>query len=615
LSLVVSLFTRLMLAMVALVVLTASIDGLLTTWNLDGIGSSNGVRGTIVLASSIAVLLAVALAFLLERTLTGPIAEMTRAVEAFERGEPMHMPTGATGDLGLLAKAFQRMGADVREKTAALAKETVERQRIFETSLDLILITDRQGRYLQVSPSSLVILGYEAQEMIGRSAIDFVYRDDLDPIRQQMRLARRGYQIRNFQTRYLHRDGRLVTLVWSGVWSEPEKRYFFIGRDMTEQELMEEKFRLAVEASPSGMLMTDAAGRIIMANAETEKLFGYGRDELLGQPIEMLLPQRLREGHRAQRAMFSMAPAVRLLASRDLMGQRKDGTEFPVEVGLNPIQTQDGPVVLSVVVDVTERKRIDRLKSEFVATVSHELRTPLTSIAGSLRLLESGAIGGLTDPVDRLVRIAFDNSLRLTRLVDDILDIQKLEAGKVSFHLRRTDVKALVMQAIEANTAYADTFNVKVRLDEDADDAAVDADPDRLMQVLMNLLSNAVKFSPDGEEVSVAIRGGEDRVQIAVRDRGDGIPEEFRSCIFEKFAQADGTDARRRGGSGLGLSIVRQIVTRLGGTICYEAAPGGGTIFIVDLPLWQDIAEDDAGPTPSPSDASDAGQQRPGAAA
>ena len=578
------------------------------------LAASRGVRGATALAGIVAVLLAIVLAILLTRSLAKPIVQMTRAVEAFGRGEPMQMPTSATGEIGLLANAFQRMGVDVREKTAALAKETAERQRIFETSLDLILITDPQGRYLQVSPSSTVILGYETSEMIGRSAADFVYRDDLEPIRQQMRLARRGYQIRNFPTRYLHRDGRIVTLVWSGVWSKPEQRYFFIGRDMTEHELMEEKFRLAVEASPSGMFMTDAEGRIMMVNAEAEKLFGYERDDLLGQPIEMLLPHHLRDAHQGHRKTFSTAPAVRFLGSRDLFGRRKDGSEFPVEVGLNPIQTQDGLVVLSVVVDVTERKRIDRLKSEFVATVSHELRTPLTSIAGSLKLLESGAIGQLPGPVERLVGIALDNSLRLSRLVDDILDIQKLEAGKVNFNLERTDVKAVVRQAIEANGAFADAYDVKMQLDEEAADAAVDADPDRLMQVLLNLLSNAVKFSPTGEEVSVAIARSGDSVRIGVRDRGDGIPEEFRSCIFEKFAQADGTDARRRGGSGLGLSIVRQIVTRLGGTIGYESAPGGGTIFTVELPLFGRTAEGVGGGN-EPSPAASGTAQRPGAAA
>jgi signal transduction histidine kinase len=282
-------------------------------------------------------------------------------------------------------------------------------------------------------------------------------------------------------------------------------------------------------------------------------------------------------------------------AGRDLFGLRKDGTEFPVEVGLNPIQTRDGLVVLSAVVDVTERKRNEHLKSEFVATVSHELRTPLTSIAGSLRLLDGGRIGPIPDPVKRLIRVALDNTNRLTRLINDILDIERLEAGKVSFHLRRTDVKLLVEQAIEANAAFADTFNAKVRLEEDAAEAAVNADPDRLMQVLINLLSNAVKFSPLGEEVAVTIRRGDGRVRIGVRDRGSGVPEEFRRRIFEKFAQADGTDARRRGGSGLGLSIAQQIVTRLGGTISYEAAPGGGTIFTIDLPEWTAAAEDAGG--------------------
>jgi len=557
--------------------------------------TSKGIRDATLLAGLVAVVLAIAFAAVITRSLTKPIAQMTNAVEAFGRGAPMLMPTHATGEIGVLAKAFQRMATDVREKTAALARETGERRRLFDTSLDLILVTDRHGRFLQVSPSSTAIVGYDPWDMIGRSAIDFVYPDDLDPIRQEMRRARRGHQIRNFETRYLHKDGRVVTLVWSGVWCEPEQRYFFIGRDMTEQKLVQEKFRLAFEASPSGMLMADADGKILMVNAQTEKQFGYSRGELIGQSIEILVPRRFRGKHPAHRKAFAAAPSARATgAGRDLFGLRKDGTEFPVEVGLNPIQTRDGLVVLSVMVDITGRKRIERLKSEFVATVSHELRTPLTSIAGALRLLDSGAIGEVPDPLKRLLRVALDNSNRLARLINDILDIEKLEAGKVSFNLGRTDVKALVEQAIEANAAFADSFNAKVRLDAEAAECAVNADPDRLMQVFINLLSNAVKFSPAGQEVLVTIHCCNDRVRIGVRDHGPGIPEEFKARIFEKFAQVDSTDARRRGGSGLGLSIVQQIVMRLGGTIGYEAAPGGGTIFTVDLPQWDAFAQVDA---------------------
>ena len=278
-------------------------------------------------------------------------------------------------------------------------REGEHRRRIFETSPDLILITDRQGRFEQISPSSSTILGFKPSELIGRNAKDLVHPDDLDPIRQQMRLARSGHhQIRNFETRYKHRDGRVVTLVWSGVWSEPEQRHFFIGRDMTEQKLVEEKFRLAVESSPSGMFMTCAQGKILMVNTEMEKLFGYHREELLGRSIEILVPQHFRDKHLAHRKAFASAPRLLAIGARgDLLALRKDGTEFPVEVGLNPIQTGDGPVVLSVVADITERKRIERLKSEFVATVSHELRTPLTSIFGSLKLLHSGAAGDIPE--------------------------------------------------------------------------------------------------------------------------------------------------------------------------------------------------------------------------
>jgi PAS domain S-box-containing protein len=464
--------------------------------------------------------------------------------------------------------------------------ESEQRRRIFDTSLDLILVTDRRGVFLQVSPSSAAILGYEASEMIGCSAIDFVYPDDLEPIREKMRLARRGHQIRNFETRYLHKDGRVVTLVWTGVWSEPEQRHFFIGRDMTERKLVEEKFRLAVEASPSGMIMTHE-GKILMVNAETERQFGYSREELIGQSIEILVPRRFRDKHPGHRSAFAALPGARGMgAGRDLFGLRKDGTEFPVEVGLNPIETRDGLVVLSVVVDITERKRNERLKGEFVATVSHELRTPLTSIAGALALLESGAVGQVPDTVKRLLGIALANSRRLSRLLNDILDIEKLEAGKVSYNLRRIDVKTLVEQAIEANVAFADSFNVKVRLDVDAAEGEVRADPDRLIQVLVNLLSNAAKFSPPRQEVLVGIRSEGDQVRLSVRDHGPGIPDEFKGRIFEKFAQGDSTDARCRGGTGLGLSIARQIVVQLGGTIGYDAAPGGGTIFYVDLPRW-----------------------------
>jgi PAS domain S-box-containing protein len=350
----------------------------------------------------------------------------------------------------------------------------------------------------------------------------------------------------------------------------------------------EQLFRQAVEACPSGMIMVDHTGKMVMANTEIERQFGYARAELIGQPVEMLVPPDSRAQHVRLRGAFTAAPKTRRMgACRELFGLRKDGTEFPVEVGLNPINTQDGLLVLSVIVDISERKRIDRLKDEFVSTVSHELRTPLTSISGSLGLLIGGSAGKLPAAAERLLAIAQANSQRLVRLLNDILDIEKIESGKVDFDLERIAVRPLVKQAIESIRGFAAGYGIPIRLEAGTAAAEVYADSYRLLQVITNLLSNAIKFSPPGGEVVVAIERVINTVRISVRDHGQGIPEDFKSHIFEKFAQADTSDARQKGGTGLGLSIVKEIVTRLGGGVSFEDAPGGGTIFRVVLPTWK----------------------------
>jgi PAS domain S-box-containing protein len=353
----------------------------------------------------------------------------------------------------------------------------------------------------------------------------------------------------------------------------------------------EEIFCMAIEACPVGIVMIDHAGNIVLVNTEMERLFGYARDEMLGQTVDILLPANLRARHAEHRGQFAAHPSSRTATGRNLAGRRKDGTEFPIEVGLNPIQTRGGSLVLGVIVDLSERNRIERLKDEFVATVSHELRTPLTSIAGALGLLVGNAGGTLPSPAVRLITIAHANSQRLVRLVNSILEMEKIESGKVVFVLERVEVRALVVQAIEANRGFAEGYGVRIRLDAASEAGEMRGDPDWLVQVVTNLLSNAIKFSPPDEEVVVAIekRGG--NIRISVRDHGHGVPDSFKARIFEKFAQADASDARINGGTGLGLSIVKQIVTRLGGTVDFGDAPGGGAIFHVELPCWEPAAE------------------------
>jgi signal transduction histidine kinase len=233
-----------------------------------------------------------------------------------------------------------------------------------------------------------------------------------------------------------------------------------------------------------------------------------------------------------------------------------------------------------------ERNRLEQMKEDFVATVSHELRTPLTSISGSLALLMNNAAGNLPGPVARLLTIAHTNCQRLVRLINDILDMEKIESGKVVFAVKRIDVRALVEQAIDANRGFAQGYGVHVKLEPSSRACEIAGDADWMAQVVTNLLANAIKFSERGQEVVIAIEKRTSTIRLSVRDHGSGMPENFKSRVFEKFAQADNSDSRQKGGTGLGLSIVKQIVTRLGGEVSFEDAPGGGTVFYADLPDW-----------------------------
>jgi PAS domain S-box-containing protein len=235
-------------------------------------------------------------------------------------------------------------------------------------------------------------------------------------------------------------------------------KMFGVSFDITERKLADEQFRMAIEAAPTGMLLMNSAGTIVLANAQIETLFGYARAELLGQRIEMLVPERFRGDHPNFRQGFFSAPKARAMGKgSDLYGLRKDGSEVPVEIGLNPLQTTGGEFVLSSIVDLTQRRAIDRLRADFISTVSHELRTPSTSINGSLGLVQSGAMGALPDKAAAMIRIAYKNSGRLARIINDILDIGKLESGQLSLQMGSVPLANLLQQSIEANLGYAES--------------------------------------------------------------------------------------------------------------------------------------------------------------
>jgi len=288
-----------------------------------------------------------------------------------------------------------------------------------------------------------------------------------------------------------------------------------------------------------------------------------------------------------------LATEQRLGVAREMTARRRDGSTFHAEVALGSMQQHDGVHVVAAVRDITDRRAAERLKEEFVSTVSHELRTPLTSIAGSLSLLEAGVVGKLPEKAARLVYIAKASSERLVRLINDLLDIEKIASGNVRFEMRPVDLADAARRAVEGVGAMAAERNVSIQLQAPDTPLLVYGDPDRLIQVFTNLLSNAVKFSPEGEAIDFTLGAEDDRLRASVRDRGPGVPEAFRGVIFSKFAQADSSSAREKSGTGLGLAISKEIVERHHGRIRLASAPGEGAIFEVEFPR---LAEDGRAP-------------------
>jgi PAS domain S-box-containing protein len=351
--------------------------------------------------------------------------------------------------------------------------------------------------------------------------------------------------------------------------------------DVTERKRAEEQFRLAIDAAPTGMLLIDLDGVILLLNAQIEKLFGYSRAELLGQPLESLISERFRAAIPDFRSGLFSDPTASL---QEVHGIRKDGSELPVEIRLNPLVTSEGQFALCSVVDLSQRFEIDRIRNEFISTVSHELRTPLTSIRGSLGLLQAGAMGALPIQAAEMVAIAYKNSGRLVRIINDILDIGTMDSGKLTLQMGIVPLAELLQQSVEANAGFAEKCEVRFLLETVSADDTVLADPNRLMQVLVNLLSNAAKFSPPGGIVLIRVRHGETSARIEVEDSGGGIPEVFKDRVFEKFAQADASATRHFEGTGLGLNISRRLMQAMGGSIGFYAAAHHGTVFYIDLP-------------------------------
>ncbi len=477
----------------------------------------------------------------------------------------------------------------------ALKEAAQYTKTILDNVLDGIITIDELGSVSSFNHGAEIIFGFFAEEVIGRNIKMLMP----EPYHSQ----HDGY-LHNYVTTGLKKIigiGREVVgqrkngetfpmdLAVSEITHAEKRMFIGLIRDITERKLAEDELRKlsrAIEQSPVSVLITDAVGNIEYVNAKFSEVTGYSAQEVMGRN-----PRIVQSGLTpidVYRSMWETILGGKYWRGK-LQNRKKSGELFWEEIHISAIRDSESKATnfVAVTEDITERIKVERMKSEFVSIVSHELRTPLTSIRGSLGLLAGGVGGELPAQAQALVEIAHKNSERLILLVNDILDMEKIESGKMDFQLSPIKLMPLLKQAVDGNRAYAEQYRVSYELESEVPEAMVNVDANRLIQVLANLLSNAAKFSHVGGKVTVAATSDGERIRVAVNDHGSGISDEFRDRIFQKFAQADSSDTRKKGGTGLGLSITKAMVEQMGGSIGFYSNPNVLTTFFFEFPIWQ----------------------------
>ncbi|MGB0133900.1 PAS domain-containing sensor histidine kinase, partial [Dokdonella sp.] len=335
-------------------------------------------------------------------------------------------------------------------------------------------------------------------------------------------------------------------------------------------------------------------GGIVLANSQAVRLFGWTREELLGEPIEKLVPLRFQGQHLGHRAGFFGQPRPRNMgAGLELHGLRKDGSEFPVEISLSPLQTENGLLVSSAIRDVSERKRVEaslqqanRLKSQFLANMSHELRTPLNGIIGFSQLLVDGKVGTLEAKQREFIGDILDSGRHLLRLVNDLLDLSKIEAGKMEVHAELFELATTVTEVCAVLSPLIQEKGIVLETEIEPMLSSVCLDRHKFKQILLNLLSNAVKFTEPGGHVRIhATKDASGGLVLRVFDTGIGMEPQDLACLFVEFQRVERDTARRSQGTGLGLALTRKLVEIQDGTIALDSVVNKGTTVTVKLPL------------------------------
>ena len=473
---------------------------------------------------------------------------------------------------------------------------------LLESTPDAIAIVNRIGRIVYANSQTSLLFGYPHGDLVGRPV------EILLPHRfRRAHLEHRAAFLTQPRTRAMGQGLELygiksdgsefpVEISLSPLQTEAGTMVMSAVRDITDRRKAEQKFRALLESAPDAMVIVGRDGKIALVNTQTERLFGYARADLLGKPVETLVPERFRGRHDQHRDSFFLQPRARAMGEGlELYGLRSDGTEFPVEISLSPLETEDGLFVSSAIRDATQRRRYEqtlqdasRLKSEFLANMSHELRTPLNGVIGFSEFLIDEKAGPLNQKQKDYLNDVLTSGQHLLRLINDILDLSKIEAGRMEVLPEVFEVSKVIDEVCSVVSPLARRKNIKVHQRIATGIGSVFLDRGKLVQILYNLVSNALKFTDDGGEVMVCLdMDATQQLRLTVTDTGIGIEPGDLDKLFVEFQQLEQGTTRRYGGTGLGLALTKRLAEVQNGSVRVTSEPGKGSRFTVSLPLAQ----------------------------
>jgi PAS domain S-box-containing protein len=581
----------------------------------------------LLLIGSLAMLIGSLAVIGLARTITRPVLALRAGAARFAQGElETRLPETSGDELGQLAREFNAMADALSDTQTRLHHHTEELEQIVQTrtttlreseertgliienALDAVVTINTDSMITGWNAQAEAIFGWSRQEVLERS-VDMIlparYREAHHCGMKRFLATGEGPVLnRRFEISAQHRDGYEfpVELTISPVRFGDSFSFSAFIRDITERKRAEEKFRLAIEASPQAIILMNVEGQINLVNAQAEALFGYTRAELLGQSVEMLVPPPFRAHHGQQRDAFFATPTPRPMGvGRDLSGLRKDGSLVPVEIGLNPITTTEGHFVLASIVDITERKwaenelrqtatelaRSNAELEQFAYIASHDLQEPLRAVAGTVQLLQQRYAGQLDARADELIRHAVEGADRMQTLINDLLAFSRVATRGQPF--KPTDCAAIFNNVLANLTVAIQESGAAITHDPLP---TVMADRTQLLQLLQNMISNAIKFHGDDTPViHLGVEHQEDEWLFAISDNGIGMEAQYFDRIFAIFQRLH--TRREYPGTGIGLAMCKKIVERHGGRIWVESEPKQGSTFYFTLPDRKEVITND----------------------